>query len=258
MRRKNHSLSRLLNLLTAFFLSATFGVMGITAALLAGAVPPPAALAPRTLTPLRALALPTLTPSYPPTHTSSPSRTPSLTPSSTATPTSSQTATPTATPTTSFTPTPSPTASPSATPTAPPTSTQTPTPTLTLTQTFTPTAAFPFVLFQTGFTRFQNRADCNFQGISGVVFGLQQERLTARVGLQAQVIGNNFARNVPIESDSTYGWVIQVGERPRRATYRVQLLSREGVILSPAVSVQFDGNCERNLAQVDFTQIRPF
>lgn len=91
-----------------------------------------------------------------------------------------------------------------------------------------------------------------------MVFGLQQERLTARVGLQAQVIGNNFAQNVPIESDSTYGWVIQVGARPRRATYRVQLLSREGVILSPAVSVQFDGSCERNLAQVDFTQIRPF
>jgi hypothetical protein len=111
---------------------------------------------------------------------------------------------------------------------------------------------------QTSFARFQNREDCAFQGISGVIFGLQQERLTARVGIQAQVTGRNFARRAAIESDSTYGWLIQVGERPRRATYRVQLLSREDVILSPAVTVQFDGSCERNLAKVDFTQIRPF
>ncbi|MFN7209850.1 MAG: transglutaminase-like domain-containing protein, partial [Aggregatilineales bacterium] len=152
------------------------------------------------------------------------------------------------------TPTPMPTATPSPTPTPTPT----PTLTATATPTFTPTAAFPFMPLRTGFTRFEGRTDCDFQGISGIVLGLQGERLSARVGIQAQVIGNNFAQRIPIESDSVYGWVIQVGTRPRRATYRVQLLSREDVMLSPAVSIQFDGKCERNLAQVDFSQTRPF
>lgn len=123
----------------------------------------------------------------------------------------------------------------------------------------TPTPTFPFVpLRALTFTRFQGRLDCEFQGVSGVVFGLQQERLTARVGIQAQVTGTNFNERVPIESDSNYGWVIQVSRRLGRGTYSVQLLSREGVTLSQAVSVRFDGDCNRNLAQVDFTQIRPF
>lgn len=269
-RRQSNGVLWLLNLLTALFLGATCGVIGITLALLGGVLPPPAAFAPRTVTPLRALQLPSLTPSHTPSRTPTFSPTPSLTstPTPTATPSLTQTSTPsatatltsTATHTLTATLTPSATFTPSltATPTETPTPTPTPTQTFTSTPTFTPTAAFPFILQQIAFTRFQNRADCDFQGVSGAVFGLQGERLTARVGIQAQVTGSNFAQRVPIESDSTYGWVIQVSGRPRRATYRVQLLSREGVILSPAVSVQFDGNCERNLAQVDFTQIRPF
>lgn len=254
MRLQSALVSWFLNILTALFLSAALGVIAITIALLAGALTPPAALVPRTVTPLRALSLPSVTP----------------TPTSTPTPTFSLTPSPTATPTATFSPSPTPTASPTAsatlTPratytaslTATPTVTATPTQTLTFTPTYTPTLAFPFILLRTTFTRFQSRDDCAFQGLSGAVFGLQQERLTARVGIQVQVTGKNFTQRVPIESDSIYGWVIQVGERPRRGSYRVQLLSREDVILSPAVTVQFDGNCERNLAQVDFTQIRPF
>ncbi|PJF31022.1 MAG: hypothetical protein CUN51_05970 [Candidatus Thermofonsia Clade 1 bacterium] len=275
-RRQGNGVLWLLNLLTALFLGATCGVISITLALLGGVLPPPSALAPRTVTPLRALQLPSLTPSYTPSHTPTFSATPSLTatPTPTATPSLTQTPTPnatatltsTATYTLTATLTPSPTFTPSltATPTAIATPTETPTLTLTSTQTltptptFTPTVTFPFALRQIAFARFQNRADCDFQGVSGAVFGLQGERLTARVGIQAQVTGGNFTQRISIESDSTYGWVIQVSGRPRRATYRVQLLSREGVILSPAVSVQFDGNCERNLAQVDFTQVRPF
>lgn len=263
-REQRKSVRRLLNGLTALFLSATLVVIGLTAALLTGALPPPAAFAPRRLAPLRALALPTLTPSDTPTQTLTPSltpswtATPSLTPSPSATHTPSQTASATLT----FTVTPTPsltfTATPSPTVTQTPTPTLTPTSTATATATFTPTAAFPFMPLQTRFTRFEGRTDCDFQGISGTALGLQGERLSARVGIQAQVIGNNFAQRIPIESDSIYGWVIQVGERPQRATYRVQLLSREDVILSPVVSIQFDGMCERNLAQVDFLQIRPF
>lgn len=282
MRRRQSNVTHLfLNLLTALFLSAAFGVIVITAALLLDVVQPPDALAPRTTTPLRALALPTLTPSHTPSHTSTSSVTPSLTatptltlspsptrtPSQTASSTSTLTAThtPSATHTSTATHTPSATATPTATATVTPTLTSTPTLTQTPTpsSTFTPTAAFPFQLQQTTFTRFENKlekaeADCNFQGISGTVLGLRQERLTARVGIQVQVTGRNFTQRASIESGSVYSWLIQVSERPRRASYRVQLLSREGVILSPAVSVQFDGNCERNLAQVDFTQVRPF
>ncbi len=269
-REQRKSVRRLLNGLTALFLSATLVVIGLTAALLTGALPPPAAFAPRTLAPLRALALPTLTPSDTPTQTLTPSltsswtATPSLTLSPSATLTPSQTASATLTPTPTHTPsltlTPSSTATPtpSATITETPSPTPTPTLTATATPTFTPTAAFPFMPLQTRFTRFEGRTDCDFQGISGTVLGLQGERLSARVGIQAQVTGDNFAQRIPIESDSVYGWLIQVGTRPRRATYRVQLLSREDVILSPAVSIQFDGKCERNLAQVDFSQIRPF
>lgn len=254
----------LLNLLTALFVSAAFGVIGMTALLLTGALAPPAALAPRTMTPLRVLVLPSPTHTPTTTQTATHTITPSLTatPTRTSSPSPTHTASSTATPT--FTATATHTPSATATPTASATATHTftpsltPTITLTATQTFTPTLAFPLMPLQTTFTRFQNRADCDFQGISGTVFGLQQERLTARVGIQVQVTGRNFTQRATLESDSTYGWLIQVSDRPRRATYRVQLLSREDVILSPAVTVQFDGNCERNLAQVDFTQIRPF
>jgi hypothetical protein len=266
----NRQVGCALNLLTALFLSAACGVIGITVLLLTGVLSPPEALAPRTVTPLRALVLPSPTPTLTATRTLTPTATPSLTATPTHTFSPSPTQTPSATTTTTltatatFTATATRTASATATFTATATQTDTPTPsltpteTLTATPTFTPTPAFPLMPLQTTFARFQNREDCAFQGISGVVIGLQQERLTARVGIQVQVTGRNFAQRASIESDSTYGWLIQVGERPRRAAYRVQLLSHEDVILSPAVTVQFDGNCERNLAQVDFTQVRPF
>ncbi|MBO9309943.1 MAG: hypothetical protein J7551_09180, partial [Chloroflexi bacterium] len=238
--------------------------IGITALLLMGVLSPPEALAPRTVTPLRALVLPSPTPTPTATRTSTPTATPSPTATPTLTfspsPTQTASATATATATATVTRTPSLTHTASATATATDTSTpsSTPTKTLTATPSFTPTPAFPLVPLRTTFTRFPNREDCAFQGISGIVIGLQQERLTARVGIQVQVTGKNFARRAALGSDPAYGWLIQVGERPRRAAYRVQLLSREDVILSPAVTVQFDGRCERNLAQVDFMQVRPF
>jgi hypothetical protein len=268
------------NGLTALFVLASAIVVILTVGLLAGVLTPPSALTPRTLTPPLLMVLPSLTPSLTPsqTHTFTATATITQTPSSTFTPshtpsatftatpshtpsatfTATQTATDTATFTATHTFTPTPTV-PSATPTPTPTVTPTPTETLTATPSPTPTPTFPFVpLRAPTFTRFQGRLDCDFQGVSGVVFGLQQERLTARIGIQAQVTGTNFNERVPIESDSNYGWVIQVSRRLGRGTYSVQLLSREGVTLSQAVNVRFDGDCNRNLAQVDFTQIRPF
>ncbi len=269
-----------LNGLTALFVLASAVVMLLTVGLLAGVLMPPSALIPRTLTPPLLMVLPSPTPTFTPspTHTFTATATLTQTPTSTftpsPTPSATFTATPTSTPTYTFTAsltpthtatftathtfTPTPTV-PSATPTPTPTITPTPTETPTATPSPTPTTTFPFVpLRAPTFTRFQGRLDCEFQGVSGVVFGLQQERLTARVGIQAQVTGTNFSECVPIESDSNYGWVIQVSRRLGRGTYGVQLLSREGVILSQSVSVRFDGDCNRNLAQVDFTQIRPF
>lgn len=269
-----------LNVLTALFVLASAIVVILTVGLLAGVLTPPSALIPRTLTPPLLMVLPSPTPTFTPspTHTFTATATITQTPTSTftpsPTPSATFTATPTSTPTYTFTAsqtathtptftathtfTPTPTV-PSATPTPTPTITPTPTETPTATPSPTPTTTFPFVLLRAPtFTRFQGRLDCEFQGVSGVAFGLQQERLTERVGIQAQVTGTNFNERVPIESDSNYGWVIQVSQRLGRGTYRVQLLSREGVTLSQAVSLQFDGDCNRNLAQVDFTQIRPF
>jgi hypothetical protein len=108
------------------------------------------------------------------------------------------------------------------------------------------------------FTRYANQADCNYQGVGGLVLGLARERLTTVTGIQAVVTRQGFSQTVQIDTDPAYGWVVKVDNKPNRLTYTIQLLSREGAQLSPPVTIRFPGTCENNLALVSFAQRRPF
>ncbi len=67
-----------------------------------------------------------------------------------------------------------------------------------------------------------------------------------------------FSLNVQAGSDATYGFLAKLDNKPNTLAYTVQLLDAQGGALSARVTVTFTGECERNLAFVNFVQIRPF
>lgn len=213
---------------------------------------------------------------------------PTLTASATLTPTDLPTFTPTATQTLvpSITPPPSATTVPSATPVPPtatftlapsatitqtpgPTSTSTATPTATNTDVPTPAPSptgptpspFPFDVRGNGpnyTVNFANTAGCAWQGIGGQVFDVNEQPLN---NIQVHVYGNNFNQFTISGSNTLYGaggWEISVGTQISTTSFIVELLSPQGTIISPSVTVTFPGDCSRNLAVVNFKQTRPF
>lgn len=54
------------------------------------------------------------------------------------------------------------------------------------------------------------------------------------------------------------GWLVKVGSSPFRGRYEVELRNKDGVAISPKVTVDFTGQCESNLILVNFFQTRPF
>lgn len=213
--------------------------------------------------------LPTLTPSSTPTNTPLPTFTPtatqtlvpSITPSPTFTqvpptntlpPTATQPIPPSATITVTPGPSSTPTQAPTATNTAPPTALPSPT---------GPTPSpFPFALRDsqvTFTTNFANTAGCNWQGIGGQVFDANGNPLT---NIRVHVFGQSFDQFTTSGSNSLYGvggYEISVGTASTPATFIVELLSEQGTVISPQVTVAFPGDCTRNLALVNFIQSRP-
>jgi hypothetical protein len=108
-------------------------------------------------------------------------------------------------------------------------------------------------------TRYAGATDCNFQGIAGLVFDLQKERVKTAAGLQVIITSaGGFNQTVPIDTDLTYGWLVQVAGSPDSTTYTVVLLSPEGAQLSRKIKVVFTADCNENLALVNFSQTRPY
>jgi hypothetical protein len=145
------------------------------------------------------------------------------------------------------------------TPTDPATPTV-PGPTETATVTISP---FPFALRLNQVTFTQNFANpavgCAWQGLAGQVYDAAGQPLT---GIQVHVFGgNNIDLFATSGTDSRYGpsgWEIPVGTAIDNLIYYVELQTQQGTIISPTVQVQFQGDCARNLAIVDFEQTRPF
>jgi hypothetical protein len=219
--------------------------------------------------------LPSLTPSSTPTNTSLPTFTstatqtlvPSITPSPTFTPVPptntlfpTRTLPPTATqvipPSATITVTPG----PSATPTQGPTATNTPLPSPLPSPTGPTPSPFPFALRDsqvTFTTNFANTAGCAWQGVGGQVFDSNGNPLT---NIRVRVLGQNFEQFTTSGANSLYGvggYEISVGTASAPATFIVELLSEQGTVISPQVTVAFPGDCTRNLALVNFIQSRP-
>lgn len=211
--------------------------------------------------------VPTATPETP-TATFTPSRTP-LPPTFTLTPTETLTPFPSDTPTASITPsptitdtpeptfTPSITFTPSASPTLPPTETPTgPTPTL------PPTVnPYPFdlrepVSFQANFA---NSFGCAWQGMGGVVIDLAGNQYGGILQVHA-FDGAGLDRVINIGSNSLYGgssgWEIKVADTIDSQIYFVQLETSLGTQVSPRIQIQYPADCARNVAIVNFRQVR--
>lgn len=222
-------------------------------------------------------ALPTETPTHTPTNTPIPSWTFTPTPTETATNTNEPTWTPsnTAPPSATFTLTF--TASNTFTQVPSETITQTITPSLTLdvtnTDTLTPTrdftpqptepppSPFPFDLKdgQVIFTsNFANTAGCAWMGIGGQVFDINDQPLTQ---IRVHVFGSGIDTYAVSGSNTLYGisgWEIPVSNVVTSANYLVELQTSQGTIISQQVPVSFIPDCGRNLALVNFKQLRPF
>lgn len=210
-----------------------------------------------------------------PTEVVVPSSTPTITPTITRTPLPA-TFTPTFTPT--LTPSVSPTIAPSvtATTTVTPTETITPTPDYTSTATETPTTTptetpsgpsptppSPYlfgVADEITFARnFANSAGCAWQGIGGTVTGLNGAPYPTQLVVRVYGGGLLQDQTSTTGTNSFYGpsgFEVQVANTISTSTYFIQLESRAGTPVSDAIQVTFAGDCDRNVALVNFVQLR--
>jgi hypothetical protein len=245
---------RLWNAVSIFFLVATvlaiiyFIFRGITGGQVESSAVPTVA------------AVPTSTPIPP-----SPTPTETLIPTETPTPTETATPIPTGTPppTTTHTPTPLPSATVTATPTITPTLDVTFTPTIIPSPTGpTPTVppALPFAgPPQVQYTRnFANTQGCAWQGIGGQVLALGGGTFTTP--LQVHVYNNlQDLPRVFTGTNSAYGasgFEVRVSNAITLDTFFVQLETRNGIPVSEPVQVDFPGDCEQNVALINFEQVR--
>jgi hypothetical protein len=247
----------LLTLLSVLAITAIFLSPGLLALvpggsqLIATNLPVPAtavALALPSATPLPGtqVEFPTLPPEWTATSTPTITGTP---PPRTSTPEPSATAprptrTATFTPTTTATPTRVPSRTPPG-PTAPPTNTRSP---------------FNYTLqpgSPTYLSNFLNNAGCNWFGVVGRAFGVDDRPI---IGLMVKVIQDQ-TELPPVLTGSAPaigagGYEVYLGDHPVSSTnlLRVQLFSNTGTPLSEQYSIDTHADCTRNLIMVNFLQ----
>lgn len=248
--------ARIFNFISILFLVLTIVVIVLVVRALLG---PPATQRQSAPAPTIAV-LPTLTSTNTATATLPPTAT--TTPTNTVSPTPTDPPTATIAPSATITETPGPTETPSNTPTPP----ESATPELTATPegpTVTPQPTLSPFLFdlregQIIFTtNFANSAGCAWQGIGGQVFDLAGAPLN---GLRIHIYDSSgFDRRVDSGSNSLYGlggWEQPVDNKINGQTYFVELESAGGTVVSPRITVQFPSDCTKNLALVNFLQVR--
>ncbi len=248
--------ARIFNIISILFLVLSVVVIVLVVRALLG----PAATQRQTAAAPTIAVLPTLTPTNTLTATFPPTAT--ETPTNTLTPTSTEPPTATIAPTSTITDTPGPTETPSNTPTPPDTATPelSPTPEG---PTVTPEPTLSPFLFdmrdgQVIFTsNFANSAGCAWQGIGGQVFDLNGAPLT---GLRIHLYDSSgFDRRVESGSNTLYGlggWEQPVDNKINAQTYFVELESAGGTVVSPRITVSFPSDCTKNLALINFIQVR--
>jgi len=241
------------DVITAFFILLSVGVISLTVLLIANPYAPINPFPPPTPLALLVLATPE----------------PTLTPSATFTPE----------PPTLPPPTEPPTATPTETPV--PTATETPTPTITPTPvvggivTLPPTAAapesspvsqsstrspYPFSLNAIRYQAHDGSEGCRWQSLAGLVLNLQGQPRTREEGsLTVRITsadGNidefHYTGEQPKFGPS--GFEAFLGTTPRVGDYTVQLLGITGVPISEKVTVQARSGCDENVVVVEFIQ----
>lgn len=242
------------NLITVLFGILSVLAIGFFALQLSAPPPQPS---PEELAQIPTVAvLPTNTATLTPTPSNTPR--PTLPPTFTFTPTASPTLTATITPTATITDTPTITFTPAATdtPTITPTASDTPGPSPTPLPTVSPYLFGVERPVQLSTNR--NVTGCNWQGIGGNVTGLDGQPYS--ITLQVHTFNQSLDLTRPTGSNSLYGPVsgyeIRLLDVPTTQTVFVQLESVNGVQISERIEVRFPGNCNENLATVNFVQLR--
>jgi|GEM_PF-2003796 len=101
---------------------------------------------------------------------------------------------------------------------------------------------------------------CNWQGIAGSVFDLENEpvgediyqvRLLSTSEDVVAVVGDN------LDLGDSYNWAIRVGNVVNSDIYFLRLETVLGDALSPMVRVIFNDSCDENLAVINFSQVTP-
>ncbi len=183
-----------------------------------------------------------------------PTWTPSNTPAPSNTPTPR--GTPTQTPTPSQTPTWVPTRTPTPTPTWTPTPTNTPTPGPSPTP--APTrSAYPFTIAPGSPSYIQNwanNAGCNWLGVAGQVFDLQGNPVPDGSYLVKLMDPEFIAWVGGVRNYGPSGWEIYLDNKPKVATFRIQLQSPNGTPVSEVIDVQTWASCTQNLVIINFVQ----
>jgi hypothetical protein len=128
----------------------------------------------------------------------------------------------------------------------------------------TTSSPYPFQLAApvTFMANFANpTAGCNWQGIGGRVRGLDGIELEAgRLNVMVFDVDNTFSQTVPIGRNTNYGvlsgWEVRTGDSANEGAYFVTLLTPSSTQVSERIQVSFPGNCNQNLAYLDFVRVR--
>jgi hypothetical protein len=100
--------------------------------------------------------------------------------------------------------------------------------------------------------------DCNWQGIVGTVFDLQniptgnnlyQVRLLSSGEDIVVAIGDN------LELGDSYNWAVRVSSIPNDEIYFLRLETLTGDAISPMARVIFENSCDKNFAVINFMQV---
>lgn len=101
---------------------------------------------------------------------------------------------------------------------------------------------------------------CNWQGFGGQVLNMESKATGANL-LQVHVFNGDMDLTTRVGTDPSFGldsgWSLKVAEAINGERYFVRLETVNGEQLSPLMDVIFTGNCEQNLAMVNFQQILP-
>lgn len=99
--------------------------------------------------------------------------------------------------------------------------------------------------------------NCNWQGIAGTVYDVQNTPLDD-ANLQIRVLGADTDNVVKVGDNlglKGYNWAIKLGDQVTNDTYFLRLEDLEGNAQSPMVRLTYDSSCEKNLAVVNFIQM---